>query len=276
MKINGETMQNIDIIDILDELECFSDQKKNKKLLKVTLTPDGKTKNLSQTELFNLFQNNLTPYVEEAIISSDNFRKTQAEKQNTPEALKASMSYDFINDVLVYSQYYLSQLDFTYFLKTGKNLFLTGDHDSKFLAPLSMLLHIRNLLVFTSFKAIKQLQLDLQDIYLRLLDGGYCTSDENDPNLPALQLSIIQIETSFTIECSNNFLSINAPLELKQELYFRLIKNFIKEIFDELEFNFVNIDEDPKKDFINIYPSLMKSHRTFLAHMTAQLIQQYH
>lgn len=268
-------MQNIDIIDILDELQGFSNDKIKKNLLKVTLTPDNKTKNLTQAELFNLFSNNLNPYVEESIISADKLRKKHAEIQNTPEALKASMSYDFITDVMVYSQHYLSQLDFTYFLKTGKNIFLTGDADTKFLAPLSMLFHIRNLLVFTSLKAIKQLYSDLQNSYLTLLNLGYCTSDENDPNLPALQLSIVQVDTFFSIECSNNFLSINAPNHIKQELYFTLLENFIKSVLNELNFEFININSDPKKDFINIYPALMNSRRTFLAHMTAQLSNHY-
>lgn len=268
-------MQNIDIIDILDDLDSFSKSKVERKLLKVTLTQNSKLKNLSQEELLNLFSNNLHPYIEESILAADKERKEHAKNKNTPEALQASMSYDFINDVMVYSQYYLSHLDFAYFLKTGRHIFITGDNDSKFIAPLSMFFHIRNLLAFTSLKGVNQLYLDLQNSYQTLLEAGYCTSDENDPNLPALQISIIHVDTTFSIECTNNFLSINAPNELKQELYFNLLSNFIQNILKELTFDFVNIGKDKGKDFINIYPALMDSKRLFLAHMTTQLRNNY-
>lgn len=264
-----------DISAMINDLEDFANKtnkKKNtKNLLKVTLQPNKSLKTVPQEELFSFFEKTFLPDIKQELIKSDASRIHSLDDENDPEITSSSMSFNFVNDVKVYSRYYLKQLEFAYFMKTGKNLMVVSKNSDTFLAPISMIFHINNFLAFYSFRAMSQLHSDILHTYNVLQSQGYCGNDSDDKNTPSLSLGIKQTDTSFSLDCMNNFMDIDAPIVIKQELYFNLIKNFIKNILDNLSFKFVEINNSKTQDFVDIYPSFLENKSIFLKHLTEQL-----
>ena len=266
-------MVNIDINDIITDLESFSNSKIEKELLQINISSNNQTKQLSQEDLFLLFKDTFSPYIEESICEIDKERFLLAEKENNPESFQASMSFNFVDDVLVYARYYLQQLDFGYFLKTGRHLFIVSQSPENFLFPVHMLFHITNFLSFSSFTALNQVHLDLKDFFEKLKHEGYCSNNINDPNIPFVQFLIKQEDFVFSLSCSNNLLSINAPIELKQDFYFKLIENFIKNILNNSKIKFIDVGKNKEQDYLDIYPAFVESKKIFYKHFAEQLFR---
>lgn len=262
---------NIDISDIIKDLEDFALAKEGRGVLPLKNKQEKALEQNSQTELFYMFKKTLEPLVNESFLSLDNERFDEISNANEHDALVPSMSFNFVEDVKTYSKYYLQQLEFAYYLKTGKNLFVVSQDSENFLAPISMIFSIHNFLPFFSIKSIEYLQKDLNYIYEKLFNLGYCNdSQENSPNL---SISLRHIDFSFHLNCTNNFLDLDIPNELKHEFYFFILSRFIKNILNELDFNFVEIGKNKEQDYIDIYPAFVRNKKVFFKTLTNQIIK---